>query len=530
MRWGVLLAAALWVGCDDEAEDPPAPAGTESAFARTHGFQFPNYGNVGVVNLTPLEMTRLFGARVCAAGEGATCTLTPNADRWMNRTNARMGGGHCFGMAAATLLFLEGALDPAAFGMGDAGPAELALTANEPLQRELAYLMALQTVPEVTRQDVGSWGTKATPREVVDHLEAGLAAGQRFVLGFDRRTGGGHAVVVIDVAEGAAPDTRHVIVYDSNFPGRETTLIVDRAANTWRYDHAATRPDVPPDVWEGDAQTFSLSALAVSALQGLDPARTTCPTSVCEAFDPGGARRTLTTVGDFAQVLVTDGAGRRFGDHGGERFREIPDASAQVFRGGLWDDTAPPELSLRDDQYTVTLASPDPDTPAEVWWEGPGFALGVVDIFLGPDVEDQITVAQGRARLEYETTEAETAVVVLGAVTDVSDWEFELQSAGDDLGQVIEAELDMEQGVLFFSFDDFEASDRSATFDLLVDRLGDDGECLLFEHRGVQVPYGAEVAIPFGEWDDGLSLVMEVDLEGDGFDADDPVIELTDDG
>lgn len=58
---------------------------------QSNGFNFSNYGGEEpVTNLTPVEIRRMFGDKVCARLEGEECTLTPPAQQWMEQANTDM--------------------------------------------------------------------------------------------------------------------------------------------------------------------------------------------------------------------------------------------------------------------------------------------------------------------------------------------------------------------------------------------------------------------------------------------------------
>ena len=85
-----------------------------------NGFTFANYGAMltsGTLptNLTPTEMTALFGTAVCA--DAATCTgdLIPQAQPWMDQMNKDMAGGHCFGFSVADIVWQD-QVNTASFG------------------------------------------------------------------------------------------------------------------------------------------------------------------------------------------------------------------------------------------------------------------------------------------------------------------------------------------------------------------------------------------------------------------------------
>src|SRR5690349_16405295 len=63
-----------------------------------NGFSFSNYGDdIPAINLTAVELRRMFGDQVCARLHGDDCTLTPPAEQWMEQINDGMAGGHCEG-------------------------------------------------------------------------------------------------------------------------------------------------------------------------------------------------------------------------------------------------------------------------------------------------------------------------------------------------------------------------------------------------------------------------------------------------
>lgn len=62
------------------------------------GFGFENYGeHPDTVDLTAIEMQRMFGGQVCASEAAGQCILTYPAERWMNQAISAMKSGHCEG-------------------------------------------------------------------------------------------------------------------------------------------------------------------------------------------------------------------------------------------------------------------------------------------------------------------------------------------------------------------------------------------------------------------------------------------------
>ncbi|MCZ7671245.1 MAG: hypothetical protein M5U34_30980 [Chloroflexi bacterium] len=135
---------------DDEATDTvalvnggaPAAGSADSGFRpESDGFGFENYGDeADAINLTAVEMQRMFGEQVCA-NQTNGCTLTPPARQWMEQMNEGMDGGHCEGMAVLSSLMYYDKIEPDSFG-GDI-TNELVFD-NDALQREIAYWWVTQ--------------------------------------------------------------------------------------------------------------------------------------------------------------------------------------------------------------------------------------------------------------------------------------------------------------------------------------------------------------------------------------------------
>ncbi len=132
----------------DEAAAAPADAETpadgaaDSGFRpEVDGFSFENYGGEDyIVNLTAVEMQRMFGDQACA-NQTNGCTLTPPARQWMEQMNEGMSGGHCEGMAVLSSLMYYDKVEPGDFGGSVTNDLSLD---NEALQREIAYWWVTQ--------------------------------------------------------------------------------------------------------------------------------------------------------------------------------------------------------------------------------------------------------------------------------------------------------------------------------------------------------------------------------------------------
>ncbi|HEX7555235.1 MAG TPA: hypothetical protein VF338_01330, partial [Leptolinea sp.] len=188
-------AAAPTVDAAAAPAAPAAPAGNLVADLgfrpEKNGFPFENYGGGSYVNLTAEDMNRIYGDVVCANKTDGKCTLTPPSEQWMKQTNEAMAGGHCYGMAQASLLFYQNKLNPADFG--GSAITDIKLDGNEKLQREIAFDWSGQKLDKVRIGAVGG-----TPNDVLDKMieffKAG-PSGEVYVAGFFKSDGsGGHAV------------------------------------------------------------------------------------------------------------------------------------------------------------------------------------------------------------------------------------------------------------------------------------------------------------------------------------------------
>ena len=96
IAFGVLITCSI-----------PADLRAEGETLVDSGFSFPNWGGDEHPSseLTPNDLVRLFGERVCVRWDGDDCVPTPGAMLWLEQQNAAMKGGHCEGMAALSRAF-----------------------------------------------------------------------------------------------------------------------------------------------------------------------------------------------------------------------------------------------------------------------------------------------------------------------------------------------------------------------------------------------------------------------------------------
>lgn len=539
--WSQEVTSYAPAGGQAAAQEPVKPAApaqpqnqklVASGFdVNTDGFSFPNYGNErGMSSLTPTEMQRMFGDKVCASLQGDQCTLKPSARSWMNEANAAMSGGHCEGMAVLSQLFYYGQEDPKQFG--DNRTYDLSIR-NKDLQREIAYWWVTQsTRPGGTRK------VNASPRAVVetliDSFGKGKNADEWWVVGiYQRDGGGGHAITPIGV-ESMGGDKYDILVYDNNWPGEERRINVDVRRNTWYY-LAATNPNQREAVYEGDADTQTLEIVAISPrLQ--QQACTFCSGRGAVAEAPG--TRSLAQQQYYeiyldgkTDLLITDEQGRQIGYSDGKLVNDIPEAEMDTWRYGMdvWDVAYEPIYKMPvGSTFGISVIGANLTEPstATVTIIGPGFYMEISDIWLEPGEVDALGVANDGKffGLSYLSTYTETPLISMGIEQEDVSYAFMAQATdlpGDE--DTINVGIDLEAGQFVLNSSE---NKQKGVYDVYVLRLTPDGE-EAFGTSGLTLNPGNTIYLDYLTWlTNGQSMTAQLDTNDDG--TPDETIELPD--
>lgn len=328
------------VAASDNGTGPSSATGAnginDSGFRpEVNGFGFQNYGNdASTVDLTPAEMQRMFGDRVCACLKDGQCTLTNPAKMWMEAAISAMSSGHCEGLAVLSDLIYYSKINPSSFG----GPSAIDLSLkNELLQREIGYWW----VTQVTNPG-GSEKVKDSPNAVLDKLARSFAQGKSanewWVMGLYLPDGsGGHAITPYAVQD-MGNNTFRIMVYDNNWPKDQRFVEVNRTSNTWRYQ-ASINPDEQSTLYVGNASTKTLEIVSISS-RLVQQKCDFCDVDNSSGSDSGAQNATSGAKGSMqvwqngkARVLVTDGQGRSVGfSDSGEQVNEIPGAEIRSLK------------------------------------------------------------------------------------------------------------------------------------------------------------------------------------------------------
>jgi hypothetical protein len=493
-----------------------------------NGFKFENYGAAeGLTNLTPDDLRRMFGDQVCASTADNGCILTPPAEQWMVNTNEAMGGGHCEGFAALSLVFYTQKESPTRFG-GDK-TYDLDIAGNQALQREIAYFFATQATLPTQQSEVKG----KTPNEILDMLteafKTGSQGGDTYTMGiYQPGFKGGHAITPYAVQD-KGNGVFSVMVYDNNYPGLERSVEIDRNANTWVYT-ASTNPNEPASEYKGDADTQTLT---------ITPTSPRLEKQVCNFCDEvaggsSGARlqapatqyNEIWVDGD-GHLLITTPDGKRLGYVDGNLVNEIPGASFQTVRSDdLWKDTEEPVYYIPTGiEFTVTLDGDglEGQSDSSVTMIGPGYDLGVDNILLDPGEQDTITFSADGKTISYQTEYNESPDIILGVETDAADYEFYSKGVDIESGAVMTLGIDVAKGTLSLST---KGNKEDGIYELDMNRIDDEGE-QAFGHDDISLAPDSTALLEFGKWTgNGGEIPLSIDEGSDG--TIDDTISLTD--
>lgn len=484
---------------------------------KTHSFAFENYVNSpGIVNLTPVEVRRMFGDAVCAGSLTAdSCELTPAASKWLEATSNAMNGGHCEGMAVVAGLFATGALKASDFGAATA--YELTLPGNTKLQREIGYWWATQTVaPTNTAETKGAQGI--TPTEVVSRIKKMVeSGGEVWSIGlYKRDMSGGHAVTPISTEERGGK--QYIKVYENNLPNEIREFEVDPVANTWKY-FASTNPNEPGATYDGDATTANLT-LTPNSVRGQRQACPTCGTVEADGKSVKGSAvsyREVNVSGD-AHVLIADGSGHQLGYVAGAFVNTFPGATTGPFKRAptTYASVSDPTyrlplnvpLTVTLDGTTLTSA-----TTSNVVITAPGSSFSVEGIAVQPLQKDTISFSAGTESVEYKTTANETPTLALGVTFDGADYLFEVKTLAEAGGIDVQLQLDAANGKLKVTA---KSTDGTAAYDLRIERR-DTASTSVFTHAGNSIAAVAVVSFDYAAWaGNGQPMSVGTDANGDG--------------
>jgi hypothetical protein len=514
-----LLIATACAGTGPDSSTAPPPGTLTGGLARTSGgvggaltrhgtliaglpfspevdgFSFANYGaDEGYPDLSPAELHRWFGDRMCGGGAGDSCTLSPPAREWMETMSGYMGGGHCEGMSSLSLLFHQGALSPASFG----GPTthDLAVEGNEPLAREIAYWWTTQAMDPTA----SGAAVERTPSGVIDALRRsfGPPVTETYTLGIFRTVDGeladGHSITPYAI-EDMGDGTVQILVYDNNHPDLTRAVVVDPGAETWSYE-ASTNPAEASFVYDGDAMTKSLRLTPTSARL----APQVCPfcgDSTDEVAGPLQGATPATAVGYLYVERAAETAGV-------ELRVTAEDGSAlpglDAIEPYVGSSPVPPYFRTPTDRpFAVTLDATGARGPVslDLSWVGPDEDLHIDDLQLAPGQIDTAVFDPAADAVTYRTAATDSPAFGAGFAADGADYAFAIAGVDLPAGGDARISVDRAAGTLRMA----NRSNETGHYALAMDRI-DDAGAQTFVFDDIELGAGETLEISYALWTD----------------------------
>ena len=247
-------------GASSGGGDAPSGAVATGLQTATDGWSFPNFPSSSFpdVNFDETDLVSMFGSdeTICVGGVATPCKLTAEAAAWARMVNQARASGHCEGLVA---------LASSRFNNKET-PATVKLPSQDETLHAIMRTFATQFLPEV-QESIGKW-MAASFEDKIDEMKKSFSAGAlKYTLGV-YTAGGGHAVLPYAV-EYPTPDTPRVMLYDSNWPGKNRYVDIDLKAKTWRFSFSGADPANDPEAWTGGPQDMDLTPL--------DAREGTCP-------------------------------------------------------------------------------------------------------------------------------------------------------------------------------------------------------------------------------------------------------------
>lgn len=521
-----------------------APSGTwiaDTGFRpEVDGFPIPNFGGEGylpetgetfpVVNLTSVEMRRMFGDVVCADEQPdstGACALTPPASQWMEQKNSSMSGGHCEGFAVLSQLIYGGVVDPNQFGA--ARTIDLQIPGNEILQREIAFWFATQAP---------TWGLQQTltPAQAIDYLKTEYSSNPKniFRLGiFKADFTGGHAITAYGVKE-QGNGIYWIMVYDNNYPGQERHMTIDLNADTWEYE-ASINPSVAPDIYKGEPGGENHTIFVARN----EPRLETLPCPFCNetTASKGGNILAATTpqfneiyTEGYINVELQDEQGRKIGFDENDKFvNEITEAQIQTSFNGTLSEVPPTIHMPVGMDFTAYIWGDDraAAAPASLVMIGQGFYVGIDDLKIAPDQEDQLFVDGAGDAINYKTDSEESPDIIVGIEKPGADFELVLKAVKASKGTDISVIFDQKENIFAFQT----TSDAPAQFTISITRYDANGEEETFDTGSDVLDIDPEklMYFYFGEWGgQGSNLEVGYDENGNGTIEDSEITNMAD--
>ena len=571
--------------------NPPAKANIVAKInfnPKINGFGFQNYTNSKHVwqdDMNAGDMIRLFGAgAVCQKGSTAKdCVMKAAAREWMMQKLEAAGGGHCEGMAVASLRFatnkvFKGKATAPQFQTPAETTFQLKLTPE--IENYIAYYWVTQTLQEIWGERQKS--TRTSPVAVVNQLIEGFKAGRdTYPIAFWKFANGklstGHAVTPFAVEDAGTFFKIHV--YDNNFPGQTRFITVEKAGKqTWKY-FAAANPNDPVSLYTGNIDTKSIGTAPTSLRDkgcfkvpfANDGKGSTCVpvkdvlqrkpaparkpveyTAPARPKKPAQPKKVPTSINNVAvkagaeydenyfydgetaefalngnaDMLVIDGEGYGLGfDPTTDQFvDEIPYSDVQAQMGGRGLDAPIYRVPYQyeGDPYTILISGKynRRETNVDFTYTGPGFTVGFDGILVDPNEIIAVTISPDGEQISFTSSaDGETPEIYYAVDNGGTSSRFELDGGKLKPGKTLTVNYNIQNNIFNFYDNDGDNDD----YDIDYTRYNEDGTEWYYETDNLNFGTADRYQMDFSKWDGESAVGASVDEEGDGFDDDEYV-------
>ena len=250
-KFFIVVIALAACGGSKGSSSPSGPVATDLQTS-INGWSFPNYPSSAFpkTDFNEADLVSMFGSgeEICVGGVATPCTLTAEASAWARMVNQSRASGHCEGLVAIASTRFN----------NKESPDTVKLPSQDESLHAIMRAFATQFLPEV--QDAISIWINKSLEEKLDELKNSFATGKlNYTLGLYTE-GGGHALLPYAV-EYPTPTTPKILLYDSNWPGKNRYVDVDLNAKTWRFSFSGEDPANDTAAWTGGPQDMDLTPL-----------------------------------------------------------------------------------------------------------------------------------------------------------------------------------------------------------------------------------------------------------------------------
>jgi hypothetical protein len=463
-----------------------------------NGYAFANYGGVNDSDYTIDDMRRMFGdAAVCVTTTPA-CQVSAAALTWNKWANETMDGGHCDGMASTSLRFFKGLDNLSSLQTGADTAYDLFLSNA---RRSIAYNFVEQLTSPVGAYRAQSM--QNLPSAILSQLRTAMQGGAAdpMTLGVVQAGQGGHAITPYAI-EDQGGGLYWVKVYDNNHPNDSSRhVVIDTLNETWSYELAADL------TWGGDASTHSLMLTPIS----LYGAAQACPFCNASSTQASGAPSGQVWLSGPGHLLIRDSQGRRIGYVGGQLVNEVAGAYETTVLSGMGQAREPIYTLPLTETYTIQLGGQTAQSgAAAVAQFGPGYAVAVAGLGVGPATHSQLSFAADGSQASYQSDAASAATLTLAQDGAGASHQFRVSGVDAQAGHVVTMRVDKARGLMAFS-----GAQAGSAYDLAITRVSAAG-AQIFTHAGLSIAATDTQYVDYRSWNGSGAITVQIDHGSDG--------------